>query len=128
MPEELPEHLREVVTPAPERASPTAVATGLALELDGAMQEIYETARQRFEANILANCPIILGLFSGEGGSFTLYRPGSDPVEAPPPPHVGPDHRGAHLPDGLHCLVEDRDGVVAGEDVARVGQHVGSGI
>jgi hypothetical protein len=86
MPEELPEHLREVVTPVPERASATEVATALALELDDAMQEIYETARQRFEANIVANCPIILGLFSGEGGSFTLYRPGLDPVEAPPPP------------------------------------------
>ena len=35
---------------------------------------------------MLANHPIILGLFSGAGGRFILYRPGQPPLEAPPVP------------------------------------------
>jgi hypothetical protein len=31
---------------------------------------------------------VILGLFSGAGGRFTLYRPGSVPLEAPRVPVV----------------------------------------
>jgi hypothetical protein len=56
------------------------------LELDDAMQRIYETALAQFQENILANCPIVLGLFSGGGGEFWLFRPGYPPEEADPPP------------------------------------------
>lgn len=82
----IPEWLADVVTPVPERASATEVATARALVLDTAMIAIYDEAMARFEANIRANCPIILALFSDAGGDYTLYRPGEEPLVAPPVP------------------------------------------
>jgi len=41
-----------------------------------------------FQANILKNHPVILGLFTGAGGRFILYRPGMAPLEAPSVPIV----------------------------------------
>ena len=38
--------------------------------------------------NILAKHPVILGLFSGAGGRFILYRPGMAPLDAPSVPIV----------------------------------------
>ena len=43
---------------------------------------------QVFRKNILAQHPVILGLFSGAGGRFILYRPGMPPLEAPRVPIV----------------------------------------
>ena len=40
------------------------------------------------ERNILSKHPVILGLFSGAGGRFILYRPGMAPLEAPSVPVV----------------------------------------
>ena len=45
-------------------------------------------AAQIFQKNILAEHPVILGLFSGAGGRFILYRPGRPPLDAPPVPIV----------------------------------------
>ena len=45
-------------------------------------------AAQIFKKNILAEHPVILGLFSGAGGRFILYRPGMAPLEAPSVPIV----------------------------------------
>jgi hypothetical protein len=52
------------------------------------MFDLYDTAGQTFTKNILANHPVILALFSGAGGNFTLYRPGKAPVSVPPVPIV----------------------------------------
>jgi len=41
-----------------------------------------------FRKNILAEHPIILGMFSGAGGRFILYRPGMAPIDAPSVPIV----------------------------------------
>ena len=41
-----------------------------------------------FQRNILAQHPVILGLFSGAGGRFILYRPGMAPIDAPSVPIV----------------------------------------
>ena len=38
--------------------------------------------------NILSKHPVILGLFSGAGGRFILYRPGQAPLDAPSVPIV----------------------------------------
>ena len=40
------------------------------------------------KATFSARHPVILGLFSGDGGRFILYRPGQAPLEAPPVPIV----------------------------------------
>ncbi len=83
---EVPGFLEDVVTPVPERPSAADVAAQRAIALDNAMLGIYDAALVRYQENLLANCPVILGLFTGEGGEFTLYRPGEVPMEAPAPP------------------------------------------
>ena len=52
------------------------------------MFDLYGNAAQIFKKNILAEHPVILGLFSGAGGRFILYRPGMAPLEAPSVPIV----------------------------------------
>jgi hypothetical protein len=49
---------------------------------------LYADASRIFQKNILAQHPIILGLFTGAGGRFILYRPGMAPLEAPSVPIV----------------------------------------
>ena len=52
------------------------------------MFELYDNAAKVFQKNILNTHPVILGLFSGAGGRFILYRPGQPPLDAPPVPIV----------------------------------------
>ena len=63
-------------------------ATQDVLALDTSMFELYDNSLHIFEHNILAKHPVILGLFSGAGGRFILYRPGMAPLEAPSVPIV----------------------------------------
>jgi hypothetical protein len=71
-----------------ESATPAEVGAKNILALNATMFELYGNAGQIFKKNILAEHPIILGLFSGAGGRFILYRPGMAPLEAPPVPIV----------------------------------------
>jgi hypothetical protein len=68
--------------------SPAATARDNVLALNTGMFELYGEAGQLVQGSILAQHPIILGLFSGAGGRFILYRPGQQPLEAPPVPEV----------------------------------------
>jgi len=65
---------------------PGEVANDNVLALNTSMFALYGEAGKLFQRNILANHPIILGLFSGAGGRFILYRPGMAPLEAPSVP------------------------------------------
>jgi hypothetical protein len=56
------------------------------LTLNTMMFQLYDTSGAIFRKNLMANHPIILGLFSGAGGRFILYRPGQPPLEAPSVP------------------------------------------
>jgi hypothetical protein len=69
-------------------SSPAETATKNVLALNTAMFVAYGDAGRIFQKNILAQHPVILGLFSGAGGRFILYRPGLAPMEAPPVPMV----------------------------------------
>lgn len=69
-------------------STPAEVADQNLLALNAAMFDLYSTAGAIFQRNILAQHPVILGLFSGTGGRFILYRPGQPPIEAPPVPQV----------------------------------------
>ena len=83
---ELPAYFKEIVgTSAP---SPADIGTKNILQLNTTMFELYGDAAQIFKKNILAKHPVILGLFSGAGGRFILYRPGMAPIDAPPVPIV----------------------------------------
>ena len=66
--------------------SPAETATKNVLALNANMFELYADAGRIFQKNILAQHPVILGLFSGAGGHFILYRPGMAPLDAPSVP------------------------------------------
>jgi hypothetical protein len=69
-------------------ASAADVATKNVLALNTMMFELYGDAARIFQKNILSKHPVILGLFSGAGGRFILYRPGMPPLDAPQVPIV----------------------------------------
>jgi hypothetical protein len=52
------------------------------------MFELYGSSGQIVQRNLLAQHPVILGLFTGAGGRFILYRPGMPPLDAPSVPGV----------------------------------------
>jgi hypothetical protein len=67
-------------------STPAEIATKNILALNTMMFELYGSAGQIFQKNFLSKHPVILGLFSGAGGRFILYRPGQAPLDAPQVP------------------------------------------
>ncbi len=80
--DDVPAYLRNVVAPLPA-TTPKAVAERDALALDDQMQVIYASSLETYQKNLLATSPVILGLFSNQGGEFYLYRPGQPVLRAP---------------------------------------------
>jgi hypothetical protein len=80
--DDVPPFLRNVVAPLP-MPSPKAVAERDALALDDQMQVIYANSLATYQRNLLATSPVVLGLFSNQGGEFYLYRPGQPVLRAP---------------------------------------------
>jgi hypothetical protein len=81
----VPEFLRTVI--ADEKpASAQAVAERAVLALNSSMMRLYEESLTTFKKNMRDRVPIILALFSGQGGQMILYRPGHAPEVAPPVP------------------------------------------
>ena len=68
--------------------SPAMTARQNILALNTGMFELYGEAGQLVQGSILAQHPVILGLFSGDGGRFILYRPGKAPLDGPAVPEV----------------------------------------
>ncbi len=71
-----------------QTASPADVGTQNILQLNASMFELYDASSRIFQRNLLAQHPVILGLFSGAGGRFILYRPGMAPIDAASVPIV----------------------------------------
>src|ERR1700741_1958098 len=61
-------------------------ATKDVLALNTMMFQLYGASGAIFRKNLMDSHPIILGLFSGAGGRFILYRPGQPPLAAPSGP------------------------------------------
>jgi hypothetical protein len=80
--DEIPGYMRDVIAPSP-MPTPKAVAVRDALELDDQMQVIYSNSLRTYKKNLLATSPVILGLFSNQGGEFYLYLPGKPVIRAP---------------------------------------------
>ena len=59
------------------------VAEENVLALNVAMFGYYDRALRLYQQQLLAQHAVILALFSGAGGTFTLYRPGMTPLRAP---------------------------------------------
>jgi hypothetical protein len=68
--------------------TPAMTARQNVLALNTGMFELYGEAGQLVQGSILAQHPVILGLFSGAGGRFILYRPGKASLEGPAVPEV----------------------------------------
>ncbi len=66
--------------------SARVVAERAVLALNESMLSLYETSLAKFKQNMRERVPIILALFTGQGGQMILYRPGQDPEVAPPVP------------------------------------------
>ena len=84
--DDLPDYMKPIA--GRTASTPAETATKNVLALNSSMFELYGEAARVFQKNILANHPVILGLFSGAGGRFILYRPGQPPLDAPPVPTV----------------------------------------
>src|SRR6201993_5196111 len=69
-------------------ASARVVAEGAVLALNESMILFYEASLAKFKQNMRDRVPIILALFTGEGGQMILYRPGHAAEVAPPVPIV----------------------------------------
>jgi hypothetical protein len=81
----VPDFLRDVVA-AERPASARVVAEQAVLALNSSMLNLYDESLEKFKQNMRDRVPIILALFSGEGGQMILYRPGHAPEIAPPVP------------------------------------------
>jgi hypothetical protein len=84
---DVPDFLKVVIAdrgPATERT----VAEQNVLGLDTSMMDIYEGSLAQYKRNMRDRVPIILALFSEAGGRMILYRPGHEPLVAPPVPIV----------------------------------------
>ena len=81
----LPDYMDVIVgKAAPETKSQVAEQNLLALDI--AMFGLYDDAQTKFQKTFLAEHPVIMALFSNQGGKLLLYRPGKPPVEAPQVP------------------------------------------
>jgi len=82
----LPDFMRPVVDNKPTSAR--VVAEHAVLALNTSMMGLYDTSLETFKQNMRDQVPIIVALFSGQGGQMILYRPGAAPEVAPPVPIV----------------------------------------
>jgi hypothetical protein len=81
---DIPDYFKTIV--GTQNPSAAEVGTKNVLQLNKSMFELYGDAAQIFQKNFLSTHPVILGLFTGAGGRFILYRPGQPPLEAPSVP------------------------------------------
>jgi hypothetical protein len=84
--DDLPEYMQPIA--GHTASTPAETATKNVLTLNSSMFDLYGDAAKVFQKNILSKHPVILGLFSGAGGRFILYRPGQPPLDAPSVPIV----------------------------------------
>jgi hypothetical protein len=83
--EGMPEFMHPVIGDEPP-ASEREVAERAVLALNESMLTCYEASLEKFKQNMRDRVPIILALFTGQGGQMILYRPGQPPEVAPPVP------------------------------------------
>jgi hypothetical protein len=81
----LPDYMNVIAGNGTE-ISKAAAADQNVLDLDIAMFGLYDDALAKFQKNLLSQHPVILALFSNQGGRLLLYRPGKPPLEAPQVP------------------------------------------
>jgi hypothetical protein len=88
--DEVPLFLKEVVLNSAPPPTKDQLAFQSVYQLNNSMFNIYDNALGIYQKNIRARVPLIMALFSGQGGRFILYRPGQAPLEAPSVPTIYP--------------------------------------
>lgn len=81
----LPDFMQPVLDARPP-ASARQVAEHAILTLNSSMMQLYDESLATFKHNMRERVPIIVALFSGQGGQMILYPPGQPPEVAPPVP------------------------------------------
>ena len=81
----LPDYM-DVIVGKNKPASKKQVSEQNILALDLAMFGLYDDAQAKFQKNFLAEHPVIMALFSNQGGKLLLFRPGKPILEAPQVP------------------------------------------
>ena len=72
----------EIVTDKGKSATKRDVAEAAVNRLDSAMNELYGSTLKFSKRNFRDQFPIIIALFSGQGGQMILYPPGKPPIVA----------------------------------------------
>lgn len=85
---EVPEFMQSFVIDPSKPVSQENIALNNLYTLNDEMFTIYDRSLGIYRQNFLNQHPLIMGLFSGKGGRFILYRPGQSPLEAPSVPWV----------------------------------------
>src|SRR5208283_2710996 len=81
----VPDFMWPVVVDEPA-ASARVVAERAVLALNESMLNLYDASLEKFKQNMRDQAPIILALFTGQGGQMILYPPGQEPEVAPSVP------------------------------------------
>ena len=96
----------EVVTNQGKPASERDSAQKSILKLNSAMNELHATAQASIVRNLREQFPILIGLFTGQGGQMLLYPPGKPPLVAARVPVIYELAKAvAHSPMGIYELV-----------------------
>ena len=81
---DMPDHM-DIVTKNSGPPSTVQIAQKNIVALNDIKFSIYADALETYKRNLLAQHPVLLALFSSEGGRLMLYRPGNEPLTAEPP-------------------------------------------
>lgn len=84
----VPDYMKPFTENEEKPVSKEKIALEQLYSLNTEMFSIYDKSLAIFQKNFLDRCNLIMGLFSGEGGRFFLYRAGQPPLQAEPPPSL----------------------------------------
>lgn len=84
----VPEFMQSFVIDPSRPVSKEKIAFNNMITLNDNMFTIYDRSLGIYRNDFLNNHHLIMGLFSGKGGRFILYRPGQPPLEAESVPPV----------------------------------------
>lgn len=84
---EVPDYL-EIVVDTGKGSTKAEIAANNVTALDTGMNEIYAQTLAKYTEHMRERIPVILGMFSGDGGKMILLPPGEDAIEAPPVPPI----------------------------------------
>lgn len=85
---EVPKFMQSFVIDESKPVSKENIAFDNVKVLNDEMFTIYDRSLGIYKQNFLDSHPLIMGLFSGKGGRFILYRPGQPPLEAKSVPRI----------------------------------------